>query len=276
MLKKNIIHFILNIMLLAFIYIPRVNADDALDKKIDKQDFGNFYPRTEVNPTDFKSNDFKSNDLKQNDFSSNEFKSNVFSRPSNNQPTFVKGSIRIANWVDDIPEFRVFFEGQEALTDENGFFTFPVNENDLQKYRLIITRKIQHVVDKKNTFANLKVIPDKNYLGYSFKKLGHNQGIWLQKEKNLTRKNFAIPKNSIIVLVDPKYVEKIEEWNVSLADNFVKLPRIVLKSKIEFNKLKRISAKSLLCLEDSVFHERIGRKNDSPDVKNNKVKITLP
>lgn len=266
MLKKNIVNLILNIILFTLIVIPRINADDALDKKIDKQDFGNFYPRTEGNTDDVKSNDFSSTD----------FKPNVFSRPSNNQPYFVKGSIRIANRVDDIPEFKVFFEGQEAITDEDGFFTFPINENDLQKYRLIITRKIQHVVDKKNTFANLKVIPDKNYMGYSFKKLGHNQGIWLQKEKNLTRKNFVIPKNSIVILVDPKYVEKIEEWNVALADNFIKLPRIVLKGTIESNKLKRISAKSLLCLEDSIFHERIGRKNDSQDSKNSKVKVTLP
>ena len=261
MLKKNIIHFLSSLTLLALIYIPQVTANDELDKKIDKHDFGNFYPRTEVS---------------QNDFGPIELKPNVFSRPSSSHPTFVKGSLRIANWVDDIPEFRVFFEGQEALTDEDGFFTFPINDTDLQKYKLIITRKIQHVVDKKNTFANLKVIPDKNYLGFSFKKLGHNQGIWLQKEKHLNRKNFVIPKNSIIILVDPKYVEKIEEWNVTLAENFIKLPRIVLKPTIEFNKLKRISAKSLLCLEDSVFHEKVGRINSSPDAKNSKVKITLP
>ena len=156
------------------------------------------------------------------------------------------------------------------------FLHFQLDDKDLQKYRLIITRKIQHVVDKKNTFANLKVIPDKNYLGFSFKRLGHGQGIWLQKEKKLNHKNFVIPKNSIIVLVDPKYVEKIEDWNINLPDNFIKLPRIVLKSTIECDKLKRISAKSLLCLEDSVFHERIGRKHSSPDVKNSKVKVTLP
>ncbi len=261
MLKKNITHFLSGITLLALLYIPQVTANDELDKKIDQQDFGNFYPRTAVG---------------QNDFSSVELKPHVFSRPSNGQPSFIKGSIRIADWVNDIPEFRVLFEGQEALTDEDGFFTFPINENDLQKYKLIITRKIQHVVDKKNTFANLKVIPDKNYLCYSFKKLGHHQGIWLQKEKKLNRKNFVIPKNSIIVLVDPKYVEKIEEWNLALAENFIKLPRLVLKASIEFNKLKRISAKSLLCLEDSVFHERVGRKNNPTDTQNSKVKVTLP
>jgi hypothetical protein len=271
MLKKNVIRFLSSVIIIVSIYIPKATADDELDKKIDRHDFGNFYPRTGINP-----NDLKSDDLKSSDFGTAELRPNLFSRPSSGLPCFVKGAIKIANWVDDIPEFRVFFEGQEALTDENGFFTFPINDNDLQKYRLIITRKIQHVVDKKNTFASLKVIPDKNYLGYSFKRLGHNQGIWLQKEKKLNHKNFVIPKNSIIILVDPKYVEKIEEWNVALSDNFIKLPRIVLKSKIELTKLKRISAKSLLCLEDSVFHERIGRKNSSPDIKDNKVKVTLP
>ncbi len=272
MLKKNIICFISGVTLLVLIVISKLNADDEFDKKIDKQDFGKFYPRTQAT----SDSDLKSNVPASNNFNSADLKPNVFSRPPNGQPLFVKGAIRIENRVDDIPEFRVFFEGQETLTDEDGFFSFPINDQDIQKYRLIITRKIQHVVDKKNTFASLKVIPDKNYLGFSFKRLGHGQGIWLQKEKKLNRKNFVIPKNSIILLVDPKYVERIEEWNVNLADNFIKIPRIVLKSTIEFDKLKRISAKSILCLEDSVFHERIGRKNSSPDAKNSKVKVTLP
>jgi hypothetical protein len=249
-----------------------LKANDDLDKKIDIQDFGRFYPGVN-HPV--KQQAQKHSPVPGNITIPGNITSNIFSRPANNQGLVIKGAIRISNWVDDIPEFKVLFEGQESLTDENGFFSFPVDNSDLQKFKLIITRKIQHAVDKKNTFTNLKLIPDKKYLCYSFKKLGHNQGIWLQKEKNLKQKNFVIPKKSLIVLIDPKYVEKIEEWNVSLADNFIKLPRIALKSTIGQDKLKRISAKSLLCLEDSVFHERAGRVN-APDAKNSILKVTLP
>jgi hypothetical protein len=258
--KTKILSFITNSIFFIFLLMCQICANEESDKKIDQQDFGNFYPKL-----DFQ----KSAQIEIPTTS-------TFAHPSSGQPVLAKGAIKIENFVDDIPEFRVLFEGQETLVDENGFFTFSINDPDLQKYRLIITRKIQHIVNKKNTFTNLNVIPNKNYLCYSFKKLGHDQGIWLQKERKLNRKNFVVPKNSIIVLIDPKYVEKIEDWNISLAENFIQLPRIVLKSTIKTNKLKRISAKSLLCLENSLFHERSGRVYKSSEVKNNKVKVTLP
>lgn len=258
-MQKNKAFYCTNIIVfLTLLAILTVHANDENDRKIDMQDFGNFYPSPNITQTPSIPHP------------------NFFSKPSSDQPHLIKGCIKIQNWVDDIPTLRVFFEGEETLTDENGLYTLLSDDNNLQKYKLIITRKIKHIVNKKNTFHSLQLIPDKNYICYSFKKLGHDQGIWLRKNKNLKRKNFIIPQNSIIVLIDPKYVEKIEDWNIDLAENFIKLPRIVLKSTTDITKLKRLSAKSLLCLDDSVFHERIGKTQNNMETKNNKVKITLP
>jgi hypothetical protein len=197
-------------------------------------------------------------------------------KPNEATSTIVKGAIRIANWVDDIPQFKVFFEGQETWTDENGFFTFTTDKK-LKKCNLILTKRINHSINKKNTLKTIGVIPDKNFTCYSLRKFGQNNSTWLKKNKNLNHKNFVIPKNSIVILVDPKYVSNVEEWNINLSDTFVRLPRVVVKPDIDPNKLKRISAKSLLCLEDSTFHEKVGRTNNNKsEAKDKKVKITLP
>ncbi len=233
-----------------------ISANEEFDRKIDMRDFGNFYPNiptthTIPNPR-------------------------VFSKPRSDQPHLIKGCIKIQNWVDDIPEFRVLYEGEETLTDENGLFTLLADENALQKYKLIITRRIRHIVNKRNTFKNLQIIPDKNYICYSFKRLGQEQGIWIRENKKLEHKNLIVPKNSIIILIDPKYVDKIEDWNISMAENIIKLPRVIIKPSIDIAKLKRLSAKSLLFLDDSAFHERIGKTKGNLEAKNSKVKVTLP
>jgi hypothetical protein len=243
-------------MLFILLTTLRINANEELDRKIDMKDFGNFYPAIPTK-TSIPS-------------------PHVFSKPQTDQPHLIKGCIKLQNWVDDIPEFRVLFEGEETLTDENGFFTLWADEGNLQKYRLIITRGIRHIVNKRNTLKNLQIIPDKNYLCYSFKKLGDDQGLWVRESKKLDHKNFIVPKNSIILLVDPKYVDRVEDWNICLAENIIKIPRIVLKSEIEMDRLKRLSAKSLLYLDDSVFHERIGKTKGNLEAKNSKVKVTLP
>lgn len=186
-----------------------------------------------------------------------------------------KGLIQAKSTIEDLPGFRIYFDGKVAVSDDNGFFSFSVDDLDLTKYRLVITRRLQHVFDKKNTINGFNVIPDKDYICYTFKRVGR-YGSWIKKIKPLDHKNFALPKNSIVVLLSPKYVERIEEWNIELPKNVVKLPKIVLRKNITEKELERIAAKSLLCLEDTVFHEKVGKLSDQKEKKNIKIKVTLP
>lgn len=194
---------------------------------------------------------------------------------SDNSKLVGKGIIQAKSTIEDLPAFRVYFNGNVATSDDCGFFSFPVEDADIYKYRLVITRRLEHVFDKQNTINNFKVIPDKDYMCYTFKKHGR-YGSWVKKIKPLNHKNFALPKNSIVLLMSPKYVDHIEEWDVELPKNVIKMPKIVLRSNIKENELKRVAAKSLLCLEDTVFHEKVGRQNNQSDAKSSKVKVTLP
>lgn len=194
---------------------------------------------------------------------------------SRSSQVVAKGLIQAKSTIEDLPGFRVYFDGKVAVSDDNGFFSFPVEDLDLTKYRLVITRRLQHVFDRKNTINGFNVIPDKDYICYTFKKIGR-YGSWVKKIKPLDHKNFALPKNSIVILLSPKYVEHVEEWDIELSKNVVKLPKIVLRKNIAEKELKRIAAKSLLCLEDTVFHEKVGKRSDSKEQKNIKIKVTLP
>lgn len=212
-----------------------------------------------------------------NTLNSNNFNENAMSaRPSFNSGQVVaKGLIQAKSIIEDLPGFRVYFEGKVAVSDDNGFYSFPVDDSDLTKYRLVITRRLQHVFDRQNTINGFKVIPDKDYICYTFKKIGR-YGSWVKKVKPLNNKNFALPKNSIVLLMSPKYVDHIETWDMELPRNVVSLPKIVLRKDISEKDLKRVAAKSLLCLEDAVFHEKVGKHNDSCEQRNKKIKVTLP
>ncbi|KKQ33370.1 MAG: hypothetical protein US49_C0001G0050 [candidate division TM6 bacterium GW2011_GWF2_37_49] len=189
--------------------------------------------------------------------------------------TVAKGLIQVKSTIEDLPGFRVYFDGKVAVSDDNGFYSFPVDDLDLAKYRLIITRRLEHVFDKHNTINNFKIIPDKDYICYSFKKVG-NYCSWIKKIKPLNHKNFALPKNSIVLLLSPKYIDHIESWDMELPKNLVALPKIVLRNDISEKELRRVAAKSLLCLEDTVFHEKVGKRNNFVEQKNKKIKVTFP
>ena len=168
----------------------------------------------------------------------------------------LKGYIQVnSNWKST-PTFRILFNGKQTISDEFGFYSFPLDQY-INKYSVLICKHIQKKFDKKNTLKNLKVRVDKPYKIYSFKKSADGKK-WIQKEKNLKKKNFIIPENCIIVLINPKYIEKVEVWSVNPGANFIKLPKIKLKDNLNEARVKRESNKSLLRSLDLLpFHEKI-------------------
>ncbi|KKQ10853.1 MAG: hypothetical protein US22_C0051G0007, partial [candidate division TM6 bacterium GW2011_GWF2_36_6] len=104
-------------------------------------------------------------------FLSNTLNSPGFSERVTNLPaglsgsqTVAKGIIQVKSAIEDLPGFRVYFDGKVAVSDDNGFYSFPVDDSDLARYRLVVTRRLEHVFDKNNTINNFKIIPDKDYI----------------------------------------------------------------------------------------------------------------
>ncbi len=190
-------------------------------------------------------------------------------------PLMVKGCFAFTQepYNEKFPKFRICFEGKETISDDDGFFSIPVDEDQIEKYRLVIAKTIKKDFDQHNTVKDLRLFADKSYKCYTFKKRGPFGGMWVQREKNLGNKQFIIPENAIIVLVDPKYVDHLETWNLNLPNNFIKLPKIVLKKDVKNKPTDRAAAKSLLTsLDAMMFHEVVRGEVKNPSAK---VKLTL-
>ena len=190
---------------------------------------------------------------------------------------FIKGSFELKGSDGPVPQFRVFFHGKQESSDTEGFFTFSVDDMNLNKYSLLITKDIKFATDTHNMIDHMSVIPSKKYKFYTFKQYGTTDQ-WRQKEKSLDKKKLVIPSNTIVVLIDPKYVDHIEQWNIKSPQNFIPLPKIILNPEVKGKLVARAGAKSLLKTLDCLsFHEHNAGENIPKTAETNpKVKISLP
>ncbi len=191
--------------------------------------------------------------------------------------TTLRGQIKKQGSHDEVPAFRIFFEGKESKSNSEGFFSFPVELGHLESLTLVITKEIGHHFDKTNTIKHAKIIPDKNHRVFTYSK---PDGIrWTLKEKTnqMDQANFVIPEQSSVVLVlDPKYVHTLQPWDLAVPDKTLHLPSIVLKSDLEIGKVERAAIKSLVgsSLDHMPFHEPL-KERDHPTANNPKTEITL-
>ncbi|MCB9493269.1 MAG: hypothetical protein H6679_03270 [Epsilonproteobacteria bacterium] len=197
------------------------------------------------------------------------------STSSKDKQATLKGCINVSDPTQKAPPFKVYFAGKEVNSDEEGFYSFPLNGEEIpEKIGFVITKAVDFVSDK-NTVEYLQLLPEKRYRYFSLKKHGRKKfAVWSSKEKNLEKKEYTIPEQSVIVMIDPKHVAKVEDWELDASTDIIKLPVIHL-TKHETEELRRLSAKSLLyALDSKPFHETIKEeKKNSSD--NNKVKISL-
>ena len=269
---------------------------------------------------------------------------------------FIKGAI-VSNDLDEIPRFKVYYNGIRATNDEEGFFTIPVEEKKQDSYHILICKDFEPRFDSVNTVKELGVVMNKpnrffnvkrsninsvqkkldlcqknlktnniklqlvskqmerqeefieffesknkpekynkrvkscnekiKTLGTSkikligdigclkretaslqdqyqrLQKLSDDNGdIWMIKERVINTKNFVAPQNCLIICMNPKIVDYVDNWKFFMPNNFVCLPRIILKSDLEIGNVRksrsatRSSVKSeLYSFDKNVFHE---------------------
>ncbi|MBX9830778.1 hypothetical protein K2X40_02390 [Candidatus Babeliales bacterium] len=170
----------------------------------------------------------------------------------------IMGCVRVDGQEEVVPQFRVYFDGMATMSNRDGFFSFPLeNSAEFSKYSLVLSKNVEQRFVNTNTLKSLCVRKDKPYRQFSFTRTGTSDGVWNWEETYLPQNERAVGRNTIMVLVDPKFVDYLEPWEVRLEGNLVKLPRIVLKKKKK-EKLPRAAAKSLLySLDSTIFHEPV-------------------
>lgn len=184
----------------------------------------------------------------------------IHRQETENSPKFkeIKGCIKIDQKSDDVPQFKVYFEGMETTSNDEGFFSFPIDGQAIEKYGIIICNKIKHSFGRHNTVDSFGLIPDMNYKYYKFTHNSIGGGTWKQQEPDLQRKNLQIPRNTIVIALNPAYFERLETtWPGNFSADTLKLPRIILKAGHE-KKIERKAIKSLLYgLDMSPFHTTV-------------------
>jgi len=188
--------------------------------------------------------------------------------------TILKGLIQAPEHIKTLSPIRIFFAGNQTSNNNEGFFSFPIENSNLNKCYFLICNQIIQNFDGVNTIESLSINSIIKHRFFSLKKilLKDDNYKWEWKEKSLGKKNFVIPPNCIVFLIHPKYVEKLDEWKIKLMNQFIALPKIVLKSNVSAKNLNRTSAKSLLySLNSRLFHQTIKEEKkafeDKPEVQ---------
>ncbi len=202
----------------------------------------------------------------------------IFKQNYANTEQTLKGYIQCDQEWKNSPKIKFLFNGKQVTSDKNGFYSIPTDQksektfNVVNKYYFLVTKTIKQNADKKNTIKNLSVLPKNKYLLYSYKK-DIKKEQWNLAEEKLIHKDLIIPNNCIIALVNPKYVEKVENWKIKLQEPFLALPKMILSSEISKEKAERQSNKSILkSLNYNPFHEEI--KYEKKAV-NEKIKLII-
>lgn len=176
----------------------------------------------------------------------------------------LRGYIKMSGDEKKIPEFKIYYQGMETTNNSEGFFSFPLQEGKPKKISLIIGKKVSPEFEKTNTIKNLNVKENKRHQAFSLKQTTEgNFGSLSWEEVKLDNDNLSIDPDSVVVLVDPKYVDRLERWSTPLASGDVQLPKIILKNDNK-KKLQRASRKSLLySLDSKPFHENISKRTQN-------------
>jgi len=170
---------------------------------------------------------------------------------------FLKGSLVIAHdHNDNLPECSLYYEGKMIKSDTSGIFTIPI-ERMTNKYSLLVCNKIEYRFDKNNTLKECIIVPNMNYLLYSYERLSSKEPWNLVRCKAKKKKNFVVPDHCIILLLNPTLIENIVLWKVKLQSNFIPLPQIILKSNCR-KKFERAANKAVVkSLSVAPFHEQV-------------------
>ncbi len=199
-----------------------------------------------------------------------------------NKRSMLKGCIKIDGEDHKVPEIAILFNGSIMKSNREGLFAFPLaGQNSI--YKIVICKSLDQNFENANTIETISLPEGQRSRIITLNCLESEDGSLICESETCTeqsdgslsckarRPNEAKSintQNSIILLIDPDHVERIEPWNVKLADNFTKLPRIVLKNKSK-KELSAASAESLLyALDIKPFHEPIkGKKRRLSDGK---------
>lgn len=207
----------------------------------------------------------------------------------------MEGYIKVEGKDQKTPKFKILFNGSDTSNNKEGFFAFTPPERH-ETYSIVICSAIERNYEGVNTIDSISLPPGKRSRVVTISSTESEDGshqiisdVYQEKSDGSLRHTTPLidgrktidPEKTIILLLDPQHVSRIEPWNITLPDGFIKLPRIVLKNKssdttsaLSTETLEQASAKSLLAaLDMAPFHEPC--KGSKRKIAKGKIKLAV-
>ena len=178
----------------------------------------------------------------------------------------LRGQIKINGVSGAVPRFRLLCDGKQTISNSEGFYTFPLEEQDTTRYFLLICPSVKQDIEKSNTIRSMQVVKNAPYRFFEFGKHDLTQA---------TLENLAIPVHTIVLLLDPSLVEDVECSSMQVPGTVTTVPLILLKNSVDRKKIEQAATLSLLgSLELMPFHEPI-KQSTKHNETNPKVSLAL-
>ncbi len=212
-------------------------------------------------------------------FSFAPIEASIYARPAT-KTTFI-GSVCFPNQCKTSRSLSAYYKGCKVDITQRSYTLKDRLDHD-EFYYLFTLDPVQpesHTKDVPNTFRHFKMPASNNYLCYKVRKnpvywnarfspqfarsMGpekakdawHIQNIKLpaEQEKNVIH----IPEHTIIFLLNPSYIEHLEQEDWDTEMNTTKIPKVVFKNNISEKELnKMLDHATLLTSDLDVFHRK--------------------
>jgi hypothetical protein len=160
----------------------------------------------------------------------------------------------------DLSGITVYWGGLDAVTDENGIFRFPLEQDDFDRGRLrdlslMVCKRFAPLHDNPQTVSTLKLDKVEKAAWYDLSREEDEKGkcYWEITPRELDKHCAFIPEDCIVVTISSKHVLRIEDTGL-YNKHEIFLPRIVVSA----DAIKRQSVKGILgSLANKKYHEHI-------------------
>lgn len=178
----------------------------------------------------------------------------VVSKPTGLQ---LRGFIESSDKNELLPEYTILFRGSQTKSNSEGFFVFPLAsecEDTFTQYRLLLIKRVAYAYEKVNTIKGLSIPTNEPYRLFDCFKDATGQ--WTFREITDQSSNILdISDSTLIILINPKYVQAVQPWKIALPASVIKVPKLTLSSGKDYS---RAANKSVLnALDGQVYHETI-------------------
>jgi len=76
----------------------------------------------------------------------------------------------VSDELNKIPQFKIYYQGVQTVTNDDGFFTISIETETVNSLSLLICKDFDPQFESINTIKNLTIDPKKSYLFYSLTK----------------------------------------------------------------------------------------------------------